>query len=147
MKKWIFWLTMFLISLANGAIFFAASLSAMRQGISGVDNQGALIFIPLLWLAAALVLLVLNLCTLISSRRIERERKIFLLDVFCLSGLSARASAGRITFFAASFLLMLLAYLLFAPGPLAVFYALSGGLLLLFLLAWKNAGTAPLAKR
>lgn len=143
MKKWIFWLIMFLISIANGAIFFAASLSAMRQGISGVDNQGSLMFIPLLWLVAAFVLLVLNLCALIGSGKIERKRKIFLFDVFCLSGLSARARAGRIAFFAASLLLMLLAYLLFAPGPLAVFYALSGGLLLLFLLAWKNAGTAP----
>lgn len=140
MKKWIFWTVMCVVSLLNGGFFGGASFQAMRQGLDGVDNQAALIFIPFLWVVAAFVLILLNGYTLIRGVSIKREQIICLTDVFRLSGLSGRAKAGRITFIVAAILLMLFGYGLFAGEALwAVAYALSGGALLLFLYAWQGA--------
>ncbi len=139
MKKWTFWMIMCLVSLANGACFFAASLSSMRAGVSGVEHQAALLFIPLLWIVAVIVIALLNACTLIQGRRIRRESVITLRSVFDLSGLSDKAHADRVLFFGASAVLMLFAYSLFASKLLSSAYALTGGLLLLFLYAWRQA--------
>lgn len=141
MRKWTFWFVMCLVSLGNGLLFFQASLRAMQCGIDGVDNQGALLFIPFLWILAGLVLLVLNLYTLVRSRAIPHGRPIHLLRLFRLTALSRRALAGRILFFAVTIALMLFGYALFAAEALwAAAYALTGGLLLLLLYAWQKAG-------
>ncbi|MDE5748628.1 MAG: hypothetical protein K2I21_13760, partial [Acetatifactor sp.] len=65
MKKWYFWFSMFTVSLLNGAMFYIASAGAMNRGIDGVDNQAGLLIIPMLWIMAILVLIVLNVFTLI----------------------------------------------------------------------------------
>ena len=140
MKKWTFWITMCIVSLLNGALFFGASLNIMRQGFDGVDNQASLLFIPLLWIIAALVLIGLTIYTLICGIRIQKEQMISCLDVFLLSGLSKKEKAGRISFLTAACLLMLFGYGLFAPEIIwAAAYALSGGVLLLSLYAWTKA--------
>lgn len=140
MKKWAFWSAMCAVSLINGAFFFGGSASVMGRGIEGTDNQASLLFIPVLWLMAIWALAALNLCTLLSGVRMEKGRSIHPLEVFHLSGLSRRTKASRAAFFLAAGLLMLFGYALFTPDiPWAIGYALSGGLLLLFLNAWARA--------
>lgn len=139
MKKWTYWGVMCLVSLANGICFFCASLDTMRRGVSGVDNQAALLFIPLLWIAAVLVLVLLNACTLIQGRRIQHGTAIALRSVFDFSGLSDKTRADRALYLGMSAILMLFAYSLFASKLLSLAYALTGGLLLLFLYAWRQA--------
>ena len=141
MKKWTFWTAMCLVSILNGAVFFTASLNSMQRGIDGADNQAALLFVPLLWIAAALVLVGLNVYTLIRGMAIKKGQMICVSGVFDLSGLSRRAAAGRISFFVITCLLMLFGYCLFASeAVLSIAYALSGGVLLLFLYVWKISG-------
>ena len=140
MKKWVFWSAMCTVSLVNGAFFVGGSAGVMGRGIAGTDNQASLLFIPVLWLMAIWVLAALNLCTLLAGIQMEKGRTIHPLEVFHLSGLSRRAKASRAGFFLAAGLLMLFGYALFAPDmPWAIGYALSGGLLLLFLNAWIRA--------
>ena len=140
MKKWTFWAAMCLASLLHGGVFYLVSLRAMGRGIAGADNQAALLFIPLLWIAAGAVLLLLNVCTLVSGRKIERERRIYLTEIFQLSGLSEAEKRSRILLFAAAGILMAFAYSLFAREPFpAAAYALTGGLLLAFLFTWRQA--------
>ena len=140
MKKWFFWITMCLVSILNGAAFFGASISALNRGLNGVDNQAALLFIPFLWIIAVFVLVVLNICTLIRGMNIKKEQIIHLLDVFHLSGLSKRAKISRAGFIIITCFLMLFGYSLFAAERMwSVAYALSGGILLLFLYTWKRA--------
>lgn len=141
MKKWTFWISTCLVSILNGAAFFSASLNSMQQGIDGADNQAALLFVPLLWIAAALVLVGLNVYTLMRGMAIEKGQTICVSGIFDLYGLSRRAAAGRISFFVMTCLLMLFGYSLFASETiLSIAYALSGGVLLLFLYVWKMSG-------
>lgn len=141
MKKRTFWIAMCIASLLNGAIFFWASFSVMQHGLDGIDNQASLLFIPFLWIIATLVLIVLNIYTLIRGAKITQNQMIDLFDVFRFSGLSAKAKAGRITFITMTCLLMLFGYSLFSSQIIwAAAYALSGGVLLLFLYAWREAG-------
>jgi uncharacterized MnhB-related membrane protein len=143
MKKHAFWLSMFVVSLLNGAIFYGYSADAMNRGIEGVDNQASLLFIPILWVEAALVLVALYAVTLAQGLKIPRGQRIGLLDLFRLSALSAKEKAHRVIFLAATGLLMSFGYVLFCDKPVwAVSYALSGGVLLLFLYAWKKASDA-----
>lgn len=140
MRKWIFWTIMCIVSFLNGCLFFGASFNAMQRGVDGVDNQAALLFVPFLWIIAAFVLILLNICTLIGGIKTEKKRLICLLDMFHLSGLSKGEKAGRIVFLTTTLLLMLFGYSLFAAEiAWATTYALSGGILLLFLYAWKKA--------
>ena len=139
MKKWAFWAVMCIVSIMNGLFFFVASRSAMSRGIEGVDNQGALLFIPLLWIVAFFVIAVINVYTAIQGIKIEKNRAIDLMAVFHLSGLSPKAKRGRIVFLAVCGLLVLFGYSLFARDTIwAVSYALSGGVLLMCLYAWAN---------
>lgn len=148
MRKWTFWTAMCLVSILNGAFFFWASANSMRQGINGVDNQAALLFIPLLWIAAGFVLIALNVCTLIRGMTIETGQIVCISGVFKLSGLSRSAMAERISFLVGTGLLMLFGYGLFAPGTvLSAAYALSGGMLMLLLYAWKMAGVQGASQR
>lgn len=140
MKKWFFWFSMFAISLLNGILFYIASVSAMNRGLEGVDNQAGLLFIPVLWIMAIFVLIVLNVFTLVRGIKIAKNQKITLLNLFQLSGLSTKRKVFRVVFFIATCLLMLFGYTLFAAETIwAVLYALSGGILLLFLYAWRIA--------
>lgn len=139
MKKWSFWAVMCMVSLANGGFFFAGSLHSMRQGVSGADNQAALLFIPLLLITAVFVLVLLNIYTLICGIKINRERTVDFFELFHLSGISRKAWVGKIVFIAITCLLTLFGGCLFAPGCLSAAYALSGGLLLVLLYAWVGA--------
>lgn len=131
---------MCVVSLLNGGSFFGASFNAMRRGIDGVENQASLLFVPFLWIIAALVLILLNIYTLVCGVKIEKEQMICLSDIFRLSELSKKAKVSRTAFIAITFLLMLFGYSLFAAEiAWASVYALSGGALLLFLYAWKKA--------
>ena len=140
MKKWLFWLSMFATSLLNGAVFYKASASAMNRGIDGVDNQTGLLFIPVLWIMAIYALVVLNIFTLVRGRKIARNQKIALLNLFQLSKLSAKEKAVSVAFVITTCLLMLFGYSLFATEKIwAISYAITGGILLLLLYAWEKA--------
>ena len=129
------------ISLLNGACFYRASLGAMQQGISGVDNQAALLFIPALWVIAAAVLVAINVSAAVYGRAIRRDHRICPLDIFRLRGLRGRELAGRITFLVVAALLVLFGYGLFAAEVVwSAAYALSGGMLLVCLYLWGRAG-------
>lgn len=139
MKKWAFWVTMCVVSILNGVCFFGASASAMNRGIHEVDNQAALLLIPLFWIIAVLVLIAINIYTLVQGSKIKRNQTISLFEIFQLSGLSKKAKVFKISFLLITCLLMVLGYSLFAKEMIwSVSYALSGGILLLFLYSWKN---------
>lgn len=140
MKKWPFWFSMFAVLLLNGASFYKASANAMSRGIAGADNQSGLLFIPILWIAAIDVLIVLSVFTLVRGHNIAKDQKITILELFRLSGCSAKEKMGKAAFIIVTCLLMLFGYSLFVKETLwAISYALSGGVLLLFLYAWEKA--------
>lgn len=140
MKKRSFWLMMTGISLFNGLMFFLTSLSAMKKGAEGLDNQAGLIFIPLLWVMAAGFLLVLTAFTLMIGFAIKKDRKIGFSEIFKFRGLSVPAKVGRICFIGFSGVLMIFALALFTGEPLgAIMYSLSGGVLLISLWTWLRA--------
>ena len=95
-----------------------------------------LLFIPIFWIMAAAVLLVIYACALIYGIRIERRHRFRAAQLVRLSELSRRELVGRGAFFAVTGLLM------WAALELSVGYALSGGGLLVCLYLWKRAGAA-----
>ena len=118
-------------------MFYIASAGAMNRGIDGVDNQAGLLIIPMLWIMAILVLIVLNVFTLIYGLKIKRNQKIDYWGLFRLSGLTVKEKVSRMVFITITCLLMLFGYSLFTAEKIwAISYALSGGVLLLFLYAW-----------
>lgn len=138
-KKWSFWAVMCGVSVLNGLLFFAGSYSDMQRGLEGVDNQAGLIFIPILWVLAAVVLLLINVCTLVRGRGLDKDLRIRFLNVFHLARLPKGAAAARVSFFAFTVLLMALGYYMFANRFCSVLYALTGGAFLLSLYVWKHA--------
>lgn len=132
MKKNRFLLAALLTALANGGLFYLASARAMRAGIPGADNQAALLFIPLLWIAAGLVLVLLAAWLLAVGRRIPPER------VIRPAALRKEDDGLRLRFLIPAGILMLVGYGLFASF-LSAAYALSGGALLVLLQAWRLA--------
>lgn len=137
MRKQLFWLTMCLISIFHGFCFYQASAYAMNCGISNVDNQAALLFIPFLWVFAVGVLCVINGYAYLAGRKIGKSTKLNLLELFCLSGLTRESRSDRFVFFSITFLCMLLGYWLFAIAKIwSLAYALSGGAYLIFLYTW-----------
>ena len=139
MRKWPFWFLMCLTSLVNGAIFYGQSRAVLLGGIDGVENQASLLFIPVLWAAAAAVLVSLNLSTLMGGRNVKSSQKLHPLGMFRFSLLDKREITGRLAFLAILCLLMLFGYFLFNAGLPSAAYALSGGLLLLLLYTWQDA--------
>lgn len=139
MKKWSFWAAMCGVSVLNGLLFFAGSYSDMQRGIEGADNQAGLLFVPILWAAAAVALLAINVCTLIRGRGLDRNLRIRFMKVFRLAGLSKGAAAGRVCFFAFTVLLMALGCRMFAGRFISVLYGLTGGAFLLSLYVWGHA--------
>lgn len=88
---------------------------------------------------AVLVLIAINIYTLVQGSKIKRNQTISLFEIFNLSGLSKKAKVFKISFLLITCLLMILGYSLFAKEMIwSVSYALSGGVLLLFLYIWKN---------
>lgn len=140
MRKWIFWVIMCLISILNGLLFFKTSSDAMQRGIEGVDNQGALLFIPILWIMAAIVLFAINLYTLIYGRKIKNDHKIHIINMFYLAKQSKKEILSRMVFFGVTCLLMFFGYSLFAASIWSVAYAVSGGLLFICLYIWHKTG-------
>ena len=122
MKKRLYWMSMLAVSLLNGVIFYIASGSAMNRGIDGVDNQAGLLFIPIFWILATFVLVALNTFTWIHGRKIARNQKIALFDLFRLSKLSAKEKALRAVFAITTCLLMLFGYSLFAAEKVWAFF-------------------------
>ncbi len=122
MRKWGFLGLMFGLSLLNGGFFVRDTLRLMGEGIAGVDNQASLLFIPIFWIIAAAVLLVIYAWALIYGIRIERRYRFRAAQqLVCLSELSRRELVGWGAFFAVTGLLM------WAALELSVEYALSGG--------------------
>lgn len=95
MKKWPFWCSMFAVLLLHGGIFFKASANAMGRGLDGADNQAGLLFVPILWIAAVYVLAALVVLTLVRGRGIAKDQTISVLELFRLSGCSAKEKNGQ----------------------------------------------------
>lgn len=140
MKRLPFWLLIFLLSWVNGLIFFQLTFAAMGRGIPDVDNQGALLMIPLFWFAAAIVLILLNIVTLVTGRHIPRGAGVDPLAAFRFAGLKGRKMAGRVAFLIVSALLVYLAlHFDHHERLLSAAYAITGGTLLMLLYGWRSA--------
>lgn len=140
MKRLPFWMLMCLLSLVNGLLFFQMTFSLMRRGIPDVDNQGALLMIPLFWIAAAIVLAVLSIVTLVDGRHIPRNVKADPLAAFRFQGLNRREMAGRVVFLAIAALLVYFAFhFSHHERILSAAYAITGGMLLILLYGWRCA--------
>lgn len=140
MKRWRFWFATFAVSILNAGCFFGASFSAMHRGIEGVDNQAMLLFIPLFWIKGIFVIIGINVYTFVSGYRLAKNLEFDIFTLFRFSGLSPKAKVYRVMFMLFSCLLMVFGYFLFAQEVIwSVCYALSGGILLLFLYTWTTA--------
>ena len=140
MRRALYWMAMCALSIANGLLFFQMTLALMRRGIEGVDNQGALLMMPLFWLTAAVVLLLLNLATLVDGRHIAKGDKVDPFVVFRFQGLSGRGIAGRAAFLVLTAFLVYLAFHFdLRERLLSAAYAVTGGLLLVLLYGWRSA--------
>ena len=125
------------LSVVNTAVFIGITWRLMQNGISSVDNQAALAFIPVLWIEAVIVVFTLNLAVLIFGRKIKRARRISCTEIFRLSECSGGEKAGRLFYLVITLLLMLFGKGLLMPELLwAVVYSLSGGALMFLLFAW-----------
>ena len=140
MRRLPFWMLMCLLSLMNGLLFFQMTFALMRRGIPDVDNQGALLIIPLFWIAAAIVLVLLNIITLVEGRHIPKDAGVDPLAAFRFAGLKGREKAGRVVFLAAAALLVYLAlHFDYHQRLLSAAYAITGGGLLMLLYGWRRA--------
>ena len=141
MRKQLFCLLTCGISLLNGLFFFLGSLALLVRGIPDVDNQGALLFIPLLWITAAAVLLFLNGCTLACGFVLEKGYRFHPGRLFCLRGLRGGKLVCRAGLLLLSALVLLHAFCVSAPNGhlLDAAYLLTGVLYLLCLYLWRQA--------
>lgn len=140
MKRLPFWLLMCVVSVVNGLLFFQLTFAVMERGIPNVDNQGALLMIPLFWIAAAIVLVLLNITTLVDGRHIPKGTGVDPLAAFRFAGLKGRQMAGRVIFLAAAaFLVYLALHFDHHARLLSAAYALTGGALLILLCGWRSA--------
>ena len=134
MRRLPFWGLMCLLSLANGFLFFQMTIAPMQRGIPNVDNQGALLMIPLFWIAAAMVLIVLNIVTFVDGQYIPRDVKADPLAAFRFRGLNRREMVGRVVFLAiAAFLVYFAFHFSHHERILSAAYAITGGMLLILL--------------
>lgn len=140
MKRWPFWWLMCLLSVANGLLFYEMTSAAMERGIPETDNQGALLLMPLLWFAAGIVLVLLNLATLVDGRHIPGDAEVDPLAAFRFAGLKGRGAVGRAAFLAfAAFLVLLALRFDYQERLLSAAYAITGGGLLALLYGWRSA--------
>lgn len=139
MKRLPFWLLIFLLSWVNGLIFFQLTFAAMGRGIPDVDNQGALLMTPLFWIAAAIVLVLINIVTLVEGRHIPKNAGVDPLAAFRFTGLKGREIAGRVLFLVTAVLLVYLAlHFDYHERLLSAAYAITGGALLMLLYGWRS---------
>ena len=140
MNRLSFWLLMCVLSVVNGLIFFQLTFAAMGRGIPDVDNQGALLMVPLFWIAAAIVLVLLNIITLVDGRHIPKGTRVNPLAAFRFAGLRGHEMAGRVIFLAvAAFLVYLALHFDLHARLLSAAYAVTGGALLVLLYGWRSA--------
>ena len=141
MRKGLFWLVTCVISLWNGLFFFLGSRASMMRGIPDVDNQAALLFIPLLWIIAAAVLLFLNGCTLICGSRLKKGYRFHPGRLFRMEGLRRGELVCRAGLLLLSALVLLYAACVCAPNGnlMDAAYLLTGVLYLLCLYLWYRA--------
>ena len=140
MKRLPFWLLMCVLSVVNGLIFFQLTFAAMGRGIPDVDNQGALLMVPLFWIAAAMVLVALNIVTFADGQYIPRGAKADPLAAFRFRGLNRREMVGRVAFLTIAALLVYLAFhFSHHERILSAAYAITGGMLLILLYGWRRA--------
>ena len=142
MKKWGFWAVMCALSLLHFACFVQATL-AMVLSQEAERLGGNYTASPMLWILGAAVLTVVQLCAVSYGRHELRHcSEIHPLRFFRFSGLGTGRILRRAGGLAAVFLAAALAFALFAWADLwALAYALSGGLLLLSLAIWLDAGS------
>lgn len=139
MKRLPFWLMMCVLSVVNGLIFFQLTFAAMGRGIPDVDNQGALLMIPLFWIAAAIVLILLNIVTLVDGRHIPKGTGVDPLAAFRFAGLRGCEMARRVIFLVIAALLVYLAlHFDHHARLLSAAYAVTGGALLILLYGWRS---------
>lgn len=121
----------------NGMMFTAGAMSAFHSGLEGVDNQAAMILIPVFFVPAAwFVVGALCLMILIFGARIKQDAKVFPAEIFAMAGLRTGAKIGRVMYLIFCGMMMLLGFSLFWPDALwAVPYAVTDGILLLLLYA------------
>lgn len=142
MRKKTYELLMIALALGNGVLFILASLAEMRKGVEGVDNQAALLLIPVLWIPAAAVVLGLILYILLRGRKLKKDMVFYPQRLFDLQGLGRGRIVSRITLFGGTAVLMLFGFWLFVREPLlAGLYALTGGALVLLLYVWTRSAS------
>ena len=142
MRKWSFWGLMCLVSLFHWLCFFQGTLEAFNKGIPGVDNQGALLFIPAFWVMAAAALIVFALWTLWIGRAwIERGYRFSLSGMIFFARRSRREKRWGAVFFLLTGVLVWRGLLLFHPSDLwTALYLASGLVLFLLFYFWLQAG-------
>ena len=142
MRKWSFWGLMCLVSLFHWLCFFQGTLEAFNKGIPGVDNQGALLFIPAFWVMAAAALIVFALWTLWIGRAwIERGYRFSLSGMIFFARRSHREKRWGAVFFLLTGVLVWRGLLLIHPSDLwTALYLASGLVLFLLFYFWLQAG-------
>ena len=142
MRKWSFWGLMCLVSLLHWLCFFQGTLEAFNKGIPGVDNQGALLFIPAFWVMAAAALVVFALWTLWIGRAwIERGYRFSLSGMIFFARRSRREKRWGAVFFLLTGVLVWRGLLLFHSSDLwTALYLASGLVLFLLFYFWLQAG-------
>lgn len=142
MRKWSFWGLMCLVSLLHWLCFFQGTLEAFNKGIPGVDNQGALLFIPAFWVMAAAALVVFALWTLWIGRAwIERGYRFSLSGMLFFARRSRREKRWGAVFFLLTGVLVWRGLLLFHSSDLwTALYLASGLVLFLLFYFWLQAG-------
>ena len=142
MRKWSFWGLMCLVSLFHWLCFFQGTLEAFNKGIPGVDNQGALLFIPAFWVMAAAALIVFALWTLWIGRAwIERGYRFSLSGMIFFVRRSRREKRWGAVFFLLTGVLVWRGLLLIHPSDLwTALYLASGLVLFLLFYFWLQAG-------
>lgn len=119
----------------NCLVFTSGAMAAFGAGEDGVDNQAALILIPVFFVPAAwLVSAAVALAIVILGAAAGRKAKICPAEIFRMSGIGLFAKIFRMGYLLFCAALMLFGYLLLTPYHLrAALYAFSGGLLLVML--------------
>lgn len=141
MRKQLFCLLTCVISSLNGVTFYLDTEAALKRGIPGVDNQAALMVIPLLWNVAPIVLAVLIGYTLACGSGLGKDYRFYPRHLFHMEELKGWKLAGRTALILGSILVALCAVCVNVPkGELiSAAYLLTGVLFLICLYLWQQA--------
>ena len=139
MKKWVYWMIMFLVSILHGLFFYLNLISEFKYieeeeiYLNIIGYMTGYFVLPIF---AGWVLISLNVFTLIFGIKLREGKTIRFINPFHMAGLTKKAKTGRIVFIAISVLLICFAAKFSVNRILSVCYALSGGLLLYLLYIW-----------